>query len=99
MQQMNEQSQPKPPEPTERAQIVINYNFAAAPIVFRFNDAKRAEKEYRRLYKQWLAWPGANVERLFEVNADMFIGSVDLSSIACVAFVDLKKHAKFVPWQ
>jgi len=91
------------PAVTERAQIVINPSFAGAPTIFRYSSTKKGEKEYTKLVKAWDAWisPTSSKVRsnLHVMDGDMFVGTVDLSRITNVLFVDFAKHAKFVPYQ
>lgn len=92
-QKVNEQSQP---QPTEKAQFVVHYTYGAT-IVFRFNTVKKGEKEYKALLTAWKN--NATTFKTHAVDADMFIGTVDLSSIVGICFVDHAKRAKFIPIQ
>lgn len=91
---MNQQNPPAPP--TEKAQIVIIYTSPQQPTVMRYNTTKKAEKEYKTVVK---AWGSQSQGSLHDIDADMFIATIDLSQVACVCYVDHAKRAKFVPFQ
>lgn len=85
--------------PTEKAQIVLVYNSLQQPTIMRFNSVKKAEKEYEKLKKAWTRHKSDGGSLPADVDGDMFVATVDLSTLATTCFVDLAKHAKFVPWQ
>jgi len=94
---MREQmNQPAPPTPTEKAQIVFVYTTPQQPTVMRYNTTKKAEKEYKAVVK---AWGSQSQGSLRDIDADMFIATIDLSQVACICYVDHAKRAKFVPIQ
>ncbi len=103
-------NQPAPEEyrPTENAQVVFNYTFAAPAPVYRFNNAKKARKVYEDAVKAWrlrTSWdrcgPFDKSSRvppsIFEIEADMFDGAVDLRHVASINFVEWPKRGKFLP--
>ena len=97
-------NQPTPEEycPTENAQIVFNYTFAAPAPVYRFNNAKKARKVYDAAVKAWrlrTSWDGTSrvPPSIFEIEADMFDGAVDLRHVASINFVEWPKRGKFLP--
>ena len=65
-------NQPAPEEyrPTENAQVVFNYTFAAPAPVYRFNNAKKARKVYEDAVKACceFGWQG--------FRADWYAGRV-----------------------
>ena len=107
-QQMKHQEPPRR-KPTERAQIVIHYTCPHPTPIFRFNNVKKAQREYDKLLKVWTAWHawglsgGATTKkepsRLVAIDADLFIGTIDVASIATAMFVNLAEREKFVAWE
>ena len=93
--------QVQPPTPTENAQIVFNYSFPSPAPIFRFNNAKKARKEYERIVKLWRnrrAGSGSRpVDGFVDIKADMFDGVIDLDLVAAVCFVEWPKRGKFIP--
>jgi len=99
-------SQPAPEEyrPTENAQVVFNYTFAAPAPVYRFNNAKKARKVYEDAVKAWKAYrtwaitgTGKIPATTFDIEADMFDGAIDISQVASINFVEWPKRGKFLP--
>ncbi len=82
---------------TEKAQIVLIYRDRTDNTFVRYNSVKKAEKEYAKLKAAWLLREEA--KPLYDLDGDMFVCTVDLTSLAAVCYVDLAKHAKFVPWK
>ena len=85
------------PTPTEKSQIVISWNNPSQALVIRFSSVKKGQKEYKEFYRAWEKWAGNQSVRLHNVEGDMFVAIVDLSSITSIAFVDHSIRAKFVP--
>lgn len=85
------------PAPTEKAQIVIMFTYGNQNI-FRYSAAKKAEKQHKELVRAWdLCKARGGGPALYELDADMFVGNVDLSQVASICFVDHAKRNKFVP--
>jgi hypothetical protein len=91
---IKEQTMNDQPTPTEKAQIVIMFTCGANNI-FRFNTAKKAEKEYQSLLTAWKK--SAPDGGYHSIAADMFAGTVDLWQVTSVCYVDHAKRNKFVP--
>ncbi len=91
----NQQAQVKPPEPTEKAQIVIVFSSTPQNLVLRFASVKKAEKEHAKLLKAWGSMTSSS--RLHKIDGDMFISTVDLFHVTAVSLVDHKIAGKFIP--
>lgn len=88
------------PAPTEKSQIVVAYTSPQPTLVVRFSSVKKGEKEFDSLKKAWGKWVSRyndDMPRLYDINGDMFITTVDMYNVASVSFVDHVKRAKFTP--
>jgi hypothetical protein len=95
--QMNQQ-EPTQQEPTEKSQIVVMYGGATNTVILRFSSLKKGQQEHVALKKAWKLWhKTGDSASLHDVNGDMFVSTVNLSSIEAISFVDHKKRAKFIP--
>jgi len=88
------------PIPDEKAQIVIAMP-SAPSVVLRYRTFKKAKSEYAALNKFWKNFQkdGTLSHPIIDIDADMFIASVDVSQVASIALVDFSTYDKFVPHQ
>lgn len=101
-------SQPTPvqePTPTENAQIMVLFDTAGTSVIYRFNVAKKGRKVYDAMAKAWKDRGGRVYDtsrrkapsQFFDVEADMFDGSVDLDRVISISWVEWPKRGKFIP--
>lgn len=100
LQEQNMNTQPAPAV-TERAQITMATT-SQQTLICRFNSVKKGEAAYEKLCAAWLDWkegPPERVTALHVIKHDMFVSTIDLSTLVLVNFVDHNKRDKFVPFQ
>lgn len=90
--------QTAPIKPDEKAQIVVN-TVNAPGIILRFRTVKKAEAAYQQLQKAWnkMHDNSGKYDPIVSIKSDMFVSTIDLSSVANLSLVIHDVRMKFEP--